>query len=117
VELTTTSWASDVDDSVKIAQRRSEILTLCERDYLRIKPRRRIERNKPQPLSIPAAINETFSIDFMHDQLSDGRSYRTLNAIDDVSSTFEHCGKWEDYRRITTPARLSARIAAMFRGW
>ena len=52
---------------------------------LRIKPRRRIERNKPKPLSIPAAINETFSIDFMHDQLSDGRSFRTLNVIDDCT--------------------------------
>lgn len=33
----------------------------------------------------PAAINESWSMDFMHDQLSDGRSYRLLNVIDDFN--------------------------------
>ena len=31
------------------------------------------------------AINETWSMDFMHDGLSDGRSYRLLNVIDDFN--------------------------------
>lgn len=52
---------------------------------LRIKPRKRIVREKPQPLKVPAAINETWSMDFMHDGLKDGRSYRLLNIIDDFN--------------------------------
>ena len=52
---------------------------------LRIKPRKRLIREKPQPLSVPEAINEVWSMDFMHDQLSDGRSYRLFNVIDDYN--------------------------------
>ena len=36
---------------------------------LRIKPRKRLVREKPQPLSVPEAINQVWSMDFMHDQL------------------------------------------------
>jgi putative transposase len=42
---------------------------------LRIKPRHRLMREKPLPLAVPTQINETWSMDFMHDQLADGRSY------------------------------------------
>ena len=50
---------------------------------LRIKPRKRLKRNAPEPLKEPTKSNQVWSIDFMHDQLSDGRSYRLLNVIDD----------------------------------
>ena len=49
---------------------------------LRIKPRKRLNREKPEPLAVPEAINEVWSMDFMHDQLSDGISFRLLNVID-----------------------------------
>ena len=52
---------------------------------LRIKPRKRIIREKPAPLAVPETINQCWSMDFMHDQLSDGRSYRLLNVIDDFN--------------------------------
>lgn len=52
---------------------------------LRIKPKKRLVRETPQPLSVPQAINEVWSMDFMHDQLVDGRSIRTLNVIDDFN--------------------------------
>ncbi|BFM19612.1 hypothetical protein R50076_06610 [Gilvimarinus japonicus] len=52
---------------------------------LRIKPRRRIKRDKPDALSIPTAINHVWSMDFMSDSLSDGRSLRTFNVIDDYN--------------------------------
>jgi len=32
-------------------------------------------REKHEPLVVPNAINECWSMDFMHDQLEDGRSY------------------------------------------
>lgn len=50
---------------------------------LRIRPRRRLKRHKLEPLKQPLRRNQVWSIDFMHDQLSDGRSYRLLNVIDD----------------------------------
>jgi putative transposase len=56
----------------------------CELELnLRIKPKRRIEREKPQPLVVPEAPNATWSMDFMHDQLTDGRTFRWLNVLDD----------------------------------
>ncbi len=52
---------------------------------LRIKPRRRIKRDKPDALSVPSAINQVWSMDFMSDSLSDGRSLRTFNVLDDYN--------------------------------
>ena len=52
---------------------------------LRIKPRKRIVRKKPEPLAVPAATNQCWSMDFMHDQLADGRSFRVFNLIDDFN--------------------------------
>lgn len=39
---------------------------------LRIKPRKRIVREKPEPLAVPESVNECWSMDFMHDSLEDG---------------------------------------------
>ena len=52
---------------------------------LRIKPRRRLKREKPDPLDVPTAVNQVWSMDFMSDSLSDGRSLRTFNVIDDYN--------------------------------
>lgn len=50
---------------------------------LRIKPRRRLKRPIPNTLREPECINDIWSLDFMHDNLIDGRSFRLLNVIDD----------------------------------
>jgi putative transposase len=50
---------------------------------LRIKPRKRLQREKPEPLAVPTAINQVWSMDCMHDHLSDGRGFRLFNVIDD----------------------------------
>lgn len=52
---------------------------------LRIKPKRRIQRDKPRPLVVPDAPNDIWSMDFMHDQLSDGRTFRLFNVLDDFN--------------------------------
>jgi putative transposase len=52
---------------------------------LRIKPKKRIVREKPEPLAVPEVINDSWSMDFMHDGLSDGRSFRLFNVIDDFN--------------------------------
>jgi len=52
---------------------------------LRIKPRKRLVRDKPEALTVPEGINQVWSMDFMHDQLEDGRTFRLLNVIDDFN--------------------------------
>ncbi|MFT5810459.1 MAG: putative transposase [Rubritalea sp.] len=52
---------------------------------LRIKPRKRIKRDKPEALSVPSKINQVWPMDFMSDSLKDGRSLRTFNVIDDYN--------------------------------
>ncbi len=37
---------------------------------------------------MPKQIHEVWSIDFMHDQLSDGRSVRLFNVIDDFNRDY-----------------------------
>jgi len=58
----------------------------CELELnLRIKPKRRLKREKPEALAVPETINEVWSMDFMHAQLSDWRAFRAFNVIDDFN--------------------------------
>jgi putative transposase len=58
----------------------------CELELnLRIKPKKRLKRDKPEPVAVPDVPNNTWSMDFMVDQLADGRSIRTLNVLVDFS--------------------------------
>ena len=52
---------------------------------LRIKPRKRLIREKPEALTVPLEINQVWSMDFMHDQFEDGRTFRLFNVIDDYN--------------------------------
>ena len=52
---------------------------------LRIKPRKRLKREKPETLAVPDAMNRVWSMDFMHDQLQNGRCIRLLNVIGDFN--------------------------------
>jgi putative transposase len=52
---------------------------------LRIKPRRRSKRDKPDALTVPNAPNMVWSMDFMADRLEDGRQFRLLNVLDDFN--------------------------------
>jgi putative transposase len=52
---------------------------------LRIKPRKRLKRDKPEALAVPDAPNMTWSMDFMADRLGDGRQFRLLNVLDDFN--------------------------------
>jgi putative transposase len=42
-------------------------------------------RREMAQLMIPDCINAVWSVDFMHDQLADGRAFRLLNVIDDFT--------------------------------
>ena len=52
---------------------------------LRIKSHRRLVREKPEKLSVPALPNRVWSMDFMADRLMDGRAFRLLNILDDFN--------------------------------
>jgi transposase InsO family protein len=52
---------------------------------LRIKPRKRLKRDKPDALTVPDAPNLVWSMDFMADRLEDGRQFRLLNVLDDFN--------------------------------
>jgi putative transposase len=52
---------------------------------LRIKPQKHLVREKPEALTVPEALNEVWSMDFMHDQLEDGRTFKLFNVIDDFN--------------------------------
>ena len=53
---------------------------------LQVRTRRRKRLVRPRlPLSVPSALNQRWSLDFVSDQLANGRRFRVLNIVDDYS--------------------------------
>lgn len=50
---------------------------------LRSKTKKRLPNRAPKPLMVPSSSNQCWSMDFMHDTLKCGRTFRTFNVIDD----------------------------------
>lgn len=42
-------------------------------------------RERPEPLVVPESINQVWLMDFTHDKLSNGRSFRLFNVLDDLN--------------------------------
>lgn len=55
-----------------------------EKLQVRTKRRKKLQRPR-QPLEVPKAVNQRWSMDFVSDQLSNGRRFRVLNVVDDFS--------------------------------
>ena len=51
----------------------------------RVKTRKRVPERVKEPLLRPEIPNETWSMDFMHDALHNGRKFRVLNILDDYN--------------------------------
>jgi transposase InsO family protein len=56
-----------------------------QRLNLRVKPKKRLPSRQPTPLVQSESANESWSVDFMSDSLQSGRTFRTLNVIDDFN--------------------------------
>lgn len=52
---------------------------------LRRKGKKRLPSRSPEPLTVPADMNQCWSIDFMCDSLFCGRRFRTFNVVDDYN--------------------------------
>ena len=66
--------------------------------------RKRIPARVKQPLVIPSAPDQTWSMDFMSDRLMNGRRFRVLNIIDDYNREIL---KIEPYFSITSARVIS----------
>ena len=53
--------------------------------HLKRKPKKRLPARNARALVVPEQANQTWSLDFMSDALSNGRAFRTLNVIDDFN--------------------------------
>ena len=52
---------------------------------IRIKPRKRVAREKSAELVVPDHLNAMWSMDFMADRLKDIRAFRLLNVVHDFN--------------------------------
>ena len=53
---------------------------------MQVRTKRRKKLVRPRvPMVVPTRVNERWSLDFVHDQLADGRRIRILNIVDDYS--------------------------------
>lgn len=58
---------------------------------VRKRRRKRLKAIIRRPMIVPTAPAERWSMDFIHDQLSDGRRFRVFNAVDDFSRQSVAC--------------------------
>ncbi len=59
---------------------------LYREEGLQVRGRRRRKLVRPRlPMPVPARLNQRWSMDFVSDQLADGRRFRVLNVVDDYS--------------------------------
>jgi putative transposase len=52
---------------------------------LRIKPRKRLKRDRPDALAVPDEPKITWSMNLLADRLGDARAFRLLNVLDDFN--------------------------------
>lgn len=71
-------------EGLLINKKRTYRIYRSEGLQVRTKKRKRIQRPR-QPMAVLTRRNERWSMDFVYDQLANGRRFRVLNVIDDYS--------------------------------
>ena len=57
----------------------------CE-EGLQVRTKKRKKLHRPRvPMAVPNQVNERWSVDFVSDQLANGRRFRVFNVVDDFS--------------------------------
>lgn len=74
-----------VREGFRVGQRRVRRLYKLDGLAVRRRKRKRLGVVTRVPLIVAAAPNERWSMDFVHDQLADGRRFRTFNVVDDFT--------------------------------
>ena len=65
---------------------RKHTYRLYTEEALQVRTKKRKKLTRPrQPIEVPSAPNQRWSMDFVSDQLSSGRRFRVLNVVDDFS--------------------------------
>ena len=60
--------------------------TINREEGLQVHTKRRKKLTRPRiPMAVPKTVNERWSVDFMSDQLANGRRFRIFNIVDDYS--------------------------------
>jgi putative transposase len=60
----------------------------CE-EGLQVRTKKRKKISRPRvPMLVPNAVNQRWSMDFVSDQLANGRRFRVLNVVDDFSREY-----------------------------
>lgn len=96
-------------EGLVINKKRTYRIYTEEELQVRTKKRKKLQRPR-LPMELPSAPNQRWSMDFVSDQLSDGRRFRVLNVVDDftremvgqlvsVSITGQQVGRFLDQLR------------------
>lgn len=72
------------NESLVINKKRTYRIYTEEKLQVRTKKRKKLQRPRV-PMSVPSRVNERWSMDFVSDQLFNGRRFRVFNIIDDYS--------------------------------
>lgn len=69
-----------------LVQNRKRTYRLYREEGLQVRTKKRKKLKRPRvPMLVPDRINERWSMDFVSDQLANGRRFRVLNIVDDFS--------------------------------
>ena len=66
------------------------------------------QSGRPRPMTVPTIQMQRWSMDFVHDQLSDGRRFRVFNVVDDFSRQSVACYGATSLLPLRRPGRLSS---------
>jgi len=74
----------------RVVNRKRTYRIYCE-EGLQVRTKQRKKLTRPRiPMRVPEAVNQRWSVDFVSDQLANGRRFRVLNIVDDYSRECVH---------------------------